>query len=177
MAILVGILIVAAVSTLGDYVWYEVGVPHRMTFGIIHGAILLAAVGGVVGATAGRLGMGLPLGAAAGIGGALVYYAVEGPLGRGAMLAGWATVWILISIFNVTLIQRPRRAWVDGLVRGIIGAVAGGLAFYLVGDELWGRRPPGGRNYLAQYGLWIAAWAPGILAVAVKPVNRRGRAA
>jgi hypothetical protein len=146
-----------------------------MTFGVIHGAILLAAVGGVVGATAGRVGAGLPVGAVAGIGGALMYYALEGPLGRGAMLAGWAAVWILISIFNVTLLQYPRRSWIDGLVRGLIGAVAGGLAFYLVGDELWGRRPPGARNYLTQYALWLAAWAPGILAVAVKPVGRSRR--
>ena len=173
MQTLIGILIVAAVSTMGDYVWYEVGVPHRMTFGIIHGAILLAAVGGVVGATAGRIGAGMAAGAIAGVGGALVYYAVEAPLGRGAMLAGLAAVWILMSIFNVRWLQRPRRSWVDGLVRGVIAAVAAGLAFYLVGDDLWGRRPPGGRNYVTQYGLWLAAWAPGVLAVAVKPVRHR----
>jgi hypothetical protein len=173
MAILLGILVVAAVSTIGDYVWYEVGVPHRMTFGIVHGAVLLAAVGGVIGAGAGRVMAGLPLGAAAGVGGALVYYALEAPLGRGAMLAGWAAVWILISILNVRLLQRPRRSLADGLVRGVIAALAGGLAFYLVGDDLWGRRPPGARNYLTQYGLWIVAWAPGILAVGIKPLQGR----
>ena len=173
MEILIGILVVAAVSTVGDYVWYEVGVPHRMTFGIIHGAILLASVGGVVGATAGRIIAGVPAGALAGIGGALVYYALEDALGRGAMLAGWAAVWVLISILNVRVLQQPRRSWTDGIVRGVIAAVAGGLAFYLVGDDLWGRRPPGTRNYLTQYALWLAAWAPGLIAVAVKPTGRK----
>jgi hypothetical protein len=172
MAILIGILVVAAVSTVGDYVWYEIGVPHRMTFGIAHGALLLAAVGGVVGATAGRIVAGIPVGAAAGIGGALVYYALENSLGRSAMIAGWAAVWILMSVFNVRVLQRPRRSWTDGIVRGVIAAVAGGLAFYLVGDDLWGRRPPGARNYVNQYGLWVAAWAPGLLAVAVKPIRK-----
>ena len=168
VTLLIGILVVATVSTVGDYVWYEIGVPHRMSFGIIHGAILLAAVGGAVGATAGRIGRGMMTGAVAGVGGALVYYALFAALGRGAMLAGWAAVWMLISIFNARILQQPPRALVDGVVRGLIAAVAGGLAFYLVGDELWGRRPPGARNYLLQYALWIAAWAPGMLGVALR---------
>lgn len=168
----IGILLVAAVSTAGDYVWYEIGVPHRMTFGIIHGAILLASVGAVVGAAGGRLAAGILAGAAAGIGGALVYYALESALARGAMLAGWAAVWILISVFNARLLRMPRRTWIDGLARGVIAAVAGGLAFYLVGDELWGHRPPGARNYVLQYALWVVAWAPGILAVALPGPKR-----
>ena len=72
IVVLVGIALVAAVSTIGDYVWFEYGVEHQVLVGILHGAVLLASVGGVIGASAGRTAAGIPVGAAAGIGGALV---------------------------------------------------------------------------------------------------------
>ena len=86
ITIALGILVVALVSTGGDWVWYELGVRHRATAGILHGAVLLTAVGGVIGAAAGRVLRGLPLGAAAGVGGALVYYALAPALGYAAMI-------------------------------------------------------------------------------------------
>ena len=36
-----GVLAIAAVAAAGDYAWYEFGVAHRMTAGVIHGAVLL----------------------------------------------------------------------------------------------------------------------------------------
>ena len=71
MKIGVGILGVALVATLGDYTWYTLGVRHSMTTGIIHGVVLLTAVGAVLGLDAGRVVKGLPIGALAGVGGAL----------------------------------------------------------------------------------------------------------
>ena len=48
MKIGVGILGVALIATLGDYTWYTLNVRHSITTGIIHGAVLLTAVGAVV---------------------------------------------------------------------------------------------------------------------------------
>jgi hypothetical protein len=48
MRIVVGILGVALVATLADYTWYTLHVRHSMVTGIIHGAILLTAVGAVL---------------------------------------------------------------------------------------------------------------------------------
>ncbi len=45
----IGVLFVAAVATGGDAFWYEMGVRHRMTAGALHGALLLGAVGLVLG--------------------------------------------------------------------------------------------------------------------------------
>jgi hypothetical protein len=45
--LLLGIVLVAVVSTVGDYIWYHYGVRHQMVTGVLHGAALLAAVGAV----------------------------------------------------------------------------------------------------------------------------------
>jgi len=43
--------------------------------------------------------------------------------------------------------------------------VIGGLAFYLMLDVLWGHDGEANKNYLVQFGAWVIAWAPGILAL------------
>lgn len=166
MKFLFGIAIVAAVSTLGDFVWYGFGVEHRMTAGIVHGVVLLTAVGGVLGYAAGRLVAGLPIGMAAGAGGALAYYALA-PVAGGpaAMLAAWSSLWVLLAFLDGWLLRRRSRGTAEVLARGVAAAALGGLAFYLVVDTLWGRPPAGGRNYLIQFAAWVFAWAPGIAAL------------
>ena len=59
MKLVLGILIVAAVTTASDYTWYEIGVAHRMVAGIITGIVMLMAAGGALGWVAGRLVNGL----------------------------------------------------------------------------------------------------------------------
>jgi hypothetical protein len=61
MRIVLGILGVALVATLADYTWYTLHVRHSMVTGIIHGAVLLTAVGAVLGLHAGRVLKGLPI--------------------------------------------------------------------------------------------------------------------
>ena len=45
MTIVAGIVVVAAEATLGDFIWYTVGVRHTMVAGLAHGALLLVRVG------------------------------------------------------------------------------------------------------------------------------------
>jgi hypothetical protein len=163
--LITGIFIVAAVATAGDYVWYEFGVRSRMIAGILHGALLLMAVGGALGWPARRVVVGLQMGAVAGVIGALTYYASQASLGQSAMIVAWATVWIVLGLGEGRVLQQPRRSWTASVVRGVIAAVLSGVTFYAVSSGLWGRPPAGGRNYLLQYGRWLAAWAPGILAI------------
>ena len=172
LRIIIGILLVSFVSTAGDYVWYEYGVRHRVAVGILHGAVLLMAVGGVVGVAARRVGAGLPIGAAAGVGGALAYYLIDTVTGGSvAMIAAWAVCWLLLAVGEGRLLQRPQRSWGEVVTRGIIAAILGGLAFYAVVNILWGRPPAGGRNYLVQFAAWTVAWAPGILGLVTR-VNK-----
>lgn len=171
---LLGVLFVALVATAGDAVWYELGVRHRMIAGILHGAVLLTAVGAVLGALAGRVVAGLPIGMASGIGGALLYYAIVAVAGRRselmAMIAAWAGVWILLAVLDGWILRRGTRAPLEIMTRGLLGAVLGGLAFSAVLDVIWGA--PGGHNYIIQFIAWTVAWAPGIMAIALKTPTR-----
>jgi rhodanese-related sulfurtransferase len=165
-----GILAVAAAATVGDYIWYTFGVRHSMTAGLIHGALLLTAVGAVLGASAGHLLRGLPIGALAGLGGAASYYAliaVTGGQTYGAAIpASWIILWLLLASLDGRWLRAPaRRSWRSVAARGALAAVLGGGAFFLVMEILWGRPPAGGRNYVLQWLAWAFAWAPGLLAL------------
>lgn len=166
MGIIIGILVVAAVSTFGDYLWFSLGIDHVMTAGIVHGAALLTALGGVLGALAGRLAAGLPLGAGAGGGGALAYYALQPVIGSGpAMLAAWAALWLVLAIGDGRVLRRGTAAEGWNLGRGVVAAVLGATALYLTVDTLWGRPSGGERVYWRQFVAWAVTWAPGILAL------------
>jgi hypothetical protein len=178
MTILLGILIVAAVATMGDYLWYTLGVRHNITNGVVHGALLLTAVGGVLGASAGHAMKGLPIGTLAGIGGALAYYAIFAVIGGGtygaAIPAAWIVLWLLLASLDGRWLRAPAvRPWSEVAVRGGLAAILGSIAFALVMQTLWGRPPAGGRNYMLQFVAWSLAWAPGIFILTTKRLGRR----
>ena len=66
--IVAGILVVAAIATAGEWAWSTYDVCQSIAAGVIHGAVLLTAVGGAIGAASGRTVRGLPIGTLAGIG-------------------------------------------------------------------------------------------------------------
>ena len=170
MRILLGILGVALVATLADYPWYTLHVRHNMITGIIHGTVLLTAVGAVLGLDAGRVVRGLPIGALAGVGGALTYYLLVALVDRrtygSAIPASWVALWLLAAMLDGRWLRAPdRRPWREVAIRGVLAAVLSGVAFFMVMSTLWGRPPATGRNYVLQFGAWVAAWAPGLLAL------------
>src|SRR5262245_12453610 len=119
--LLIGILGVAAVSTAGDFAWFELGAgSHRMMAGIIHGAILLTAVGAALGAAAGRVWRGLPIGTIAGVGGALTYYAILGPGRRTiAMVLAWGVCWVILAALEGRILRPSARPFSELLGRGL----------------------------------------------------------
>jgi hypothetical protein len=173
MRVGLGILGVALVATLGDYIWYTLQVRHNIVTGIIHGAVLLTAVGVVLGLDAGRLVRGLPIGALSGVGGALIYYLLVALVDRRtygtAIPAAWFGMWLIVALLDGRWLRAPdRRPWGEIAARGVVAAVVSGIAFYLVLNTLWGRPPEGGRNYFLQFAAWLVAWAPGLLALTLR---------
>lgn len=180
MKIVLGILSVALVATLGDYTWYTLRVRHSIATGIIHGAVLLTAVGAVLGIDAGRVLRGLPIGALSGVGGALIYYVLVALMDRRtygtAIPASWVAMWLLIALLDGRWLRAPqRRPWGEIALRGVLAAVLSGIAFYLVMNTLWGRPPATGKNYFIQFGAWVIAWAPGLLALTLGRSPRADR--
>ena len=172
MKVGLGILGVALVATLADYTWYTLQVRHSVATGIIHGAVLLTAVGAVLGLDAGRVLKGLPIGALSGVGGALIYYVLVALVDRrtygSAIPAAWVGMWLLVAFLDGRWLRAPRRRpWGEVALRGVLAAVLGGVAFFLVMTTLWGRPPATGKNYFVQFGAWAFAWAPGLLALTV----------
>ena len=180
MTIVAGIVAVAAAATLGDFIWYTVGVRHTMVAGLVHGALLLTAVGGALGAASGRLAKGLPLGTLAGLGGALSYYVLivvldSRPYGT-AILGAWVIMWLLLAALDGRWLRAPnRRGWKEVATRGVLAAVAAGIAFALLRNDLWGRPAAEGRNYLLQCAMWALAWTPGLLALTWPASTSTGR--
>ena len=168
---LLGIAFVAAMATFGDYVWFAIGLRNQAAAGSAHGALLLGSVGLVLGWLAGRVLAGVLTGIAAGVGGALAYYAMVGVMtgrGRGvvAMVAAWCAVWIVLAICDGRLLRRSSpRPWGEAIVRGIAAAVLGGAAFYYMLEYFWGEQAVSLGDYVAHFGAWFVAWAPGILSV------------
>ena len=171
MRIFLGILAVALTATLCDYTWYTNHVPHNMITGIIYGVVLLTVVGAVLGFDAGRVLEGLPIGALAGVGGALTYYLLIAVMDKRtygpAIPASWVALWFIIAALDGRWLQAPRRPWREVAIRSALAAILSGLSFYLVLTTLWGRPPATGRNYALQFGAWVVAWAPGLLALTV----------
>jgi len=164
------ILIVAAVATIGDFIWYTYGVRHSLVAGVTHGVLLLTSVGLVLGLACGRPVKGLPIGAIAGIGGALSYYALVAVMDRrtyGTAIPGaWIVMWLLLAALDGRWLRAPeRRSWPEVAGRGLAAAVLGSVAFYLVLNTLWGRPPATGRNYGVQFLAWAFAWTPGLLSL------------
>ena len=170
MRIVLGILGVALVAMLTDYTWYTLHVRHSVTAGIVDGAVMLTAVGAVLGLNAGRVWKGLPIGALAGVSGALVYYLLIAFMDRrvygSAIPAAWVALWLILAVLDGRWLPAPAtRPWRSIAVRGVLAAVLSGVAFYLVMNTLWGRPPATGKNYFVQFAASAIAWAPGLLAL------------
>lgn len=169
--LVVGVLVVAAIATFGDWAWAALGC-HGMTAGVVHGAVLLTAVGGVIGAASGHFFKGLPIGTLAGTGGALAYYALVAALGSraesAAIPAAWVVTWLLMALLEGRWLAATRRSWPAIALRGTAAAGLSGVAFYLLLDTLWGAPPSGARDYAIQFAAWAGAWAPGLLALTLR---------
>jgi hypothetical protein len=152
-----------------------------MITGITYGVVVLTAVGAVLGLDAGRLVRGLPIGALAGVGGALTYYLlialVDNRTYGSAIPASWVVLWLLVAVLDGRWLRAPHvRGWREVALRGTLAAILAGVAFFLVMNTLWGRPPATGRNYALQFGAWLVAWAPGLLALTWSPTGTRSRA-
>jgi hypothetical protein len=123
---------------------------------------------------------GLPIGALAGVGGALTYYLLVALVDRRtygpAIPASWVVLWVLVALLDGRWLRAPiRRPWREVMIRGLLAALLSGVAFFLVMTTLWGRPPSTGRNYDLQFGAWVVAWAPGLLALTWRPSNAATR--
>jgi hypothetical protein len=157
-----GALILAVVSTLGDFVWESLHLRHRVAYGVVHGAAICLAVGAIVGWSPRRAALGAAAGIVIGVAAASLFYILAGALRYSAMFPAWMFFWICFAILQVHLDRS--RDYRRAMLRGSIAAVLSGLAFYAI-SGIWTRPSPDGPNYVRHFLSWAFAFLPGFLAL------------
>ena len=150
-----GALLLAAVSTLGDFVWAGLHLRHRVIYGLLHGAILFACMGAYFGSLKHSPLMGTMTGAAIGLGAAGSFYVLAPIAGYSVMFFVWAFIWIALAF----LVRNP-----PVVLRGVLAMVGSGLGFYLISD-IWRPFNPHGWDYAVHFLSWTIAYLPGFLAL------------
>jgi hypothetical protein len=157
-------LFLAAVNTLGDFVWARWVAHHRAVYGLLHGAALCLALGLALGAARGRPARGALAGPAIGLGAAAGYYALATVMGYAAMFVMWMVLWMAFGLFGARGLGEPRASTAEALVRGALAAVGSGVGFYAI-SGIWTRHGPGPPDYAYNFLCWTVAFLPGFLAL------------
>jgi hypothetical protein len=159
---LIAAVALAAASTAGDMLWAGLSLRNRMGYGLIHGALICLCIGAVIGWRAHRLGLGVVFGPVIGLVAAASFYVLAPRLRYYAMFPAWMLFWICFGLLQRFL--QHHGAWFPAILRGVLAAILSGAAFYAI-SGIWTDPPPGGPNYLYNFGAWTVAFLPGFLAL------------
>lgn len=166
LAALGGTLLLAVVSTLGDFVWARWIPEHRPAYGLAHGTLLFLVLGLWLGGLARRPAAGAAGGAAIGLGAAAGFYLLAPWLGASAMFVAWCLLWIAVAALQSRLAPPAGRR--ETLLRGLAAAIASGLGFWAI-SGIWLSPAPGGPRYAWHLVAWSVAFLPGLLALRLRP--------
>lgn len=158
-----GAVALAAVSTLGDFLWANWVPGHRPLYGIIHGSLLFLCIGLYLGTLTNRQGFGALAGALIGGLAAGSFYLIAPAVGRSTMFFLWFAAWIALGLLNERLRRREIKLRAT-LARGALAAVGSGVAFYLI-SGIWFPFNPEGWDYLVHFAAWTVAYFPGFAAL------------
>jgi hypothetical protein len=159
-----GSLALAALSTVGDWIWARYVPRHRPLYGLIHGGLLCLAIGLVLGLPRRHAARGALGGVLIGLGAAGSFYLLAGAIGYAAMFVLWMALWAAFGLLAGRGLGEPRTRTREALLRGVLAALASGLAFYAI-SGIWTRPAPGGPDYAFHFLCWTAAFLPGFLAL------------
>ena len=157
---IVGSLLLAVLSTVADYVWFLNIPQHQVSSGMIHGAVLFAALGAYLGWRRGNVAIGAIGGLLSGMLAALSFYALAPVGGYSMMLVSWVLLWILLAALQTHLDGKldPARA----IGRGLVTSVAAGLGFAVVLFQLYRNWPPATFPAAKHFIAWAMAYLPGL---------------
>jgi hypothetical protein len=167
-------LAIAALSTLGDYVWAAHPPTQKTVAGLVHGAVLCLGIGMAVGAPRRRPLLGALGGMAIGTGAAASFYVLVRALGYAAMFVSWMALWCGFGVLCGRALG-AQWSWRESLVRGFLAALGSGLAFYAV-SGIWMPFDPARRGYAYHFACWTIAFLPGFLALLAGRAPKTGEA-
>ena len=157
---LVGSLLLAALSTVADYVWF-LNIPgHQVSSGLIHGAVLFAALGAYLGFRKGKIAAGTVGGLISGMSAAGSFYVLAPFGGYNVMLVSWVLLWILLAALQTYLDGRLDMA--KALGRGIVTSIVAAIGFGVVLFQLYRGWPPETFPAFKHFVAWSMAYLPGL---------------
>ena len=155
-------VVLGAVMTVGDWAWAALQLPHRVWYGITHGAVMCLCVGLAVGIRAGQSVPGALAGPVIGVIAALAFYALAPMIRWSAMFPAWMLLWILFAVLQQRLSKKESLP--AALLRGVAAALVSGAAFYAI-SGIWINDSHSNPNLLRHFGAWSFAFLPGFLAL------------
>jgi hypothetical protein len=164
---LVGALLIAAVSTLGDFVWAGMRLRHHMVFGLTHGAVLFLSIGAYLGSIARQPLQGAVGGALVGLVAAGSFYVLAPTAGYSVMFGVWAFIWFALAILMGRILPAQVWSWPETLARAALAMIGAGMGFYLI-SGIWRPFDPKGWDYGMHFLSWTLAYLPGFLALLIK---------
>ncbi len=160
---LFGSLLIAAVSTLGDFVWAGLHLRHRVEYGLAHGTILFLCIGAFLGSIGNKTLIGAIYGALIGLVAAGSFYVLAPVTGYWVMAVIWAFVWLAVAVLAGRILSF-HATWGDTLKRGALAMVGSGVAFYLI-SGIWRPFDPQGWDYGVHFFSWTLAYLPAFFAL------------
>jgi hypothetical protein len=161
----IGALAIAAVSTLGDFLWAEGNVRDRPLYGLIHGTALFLCIGTYLGIVERRPLLGAIAGALIGLVAAGSFYVLAPYVGYAVMFLIWAFVWVALAILTGRILPvESRLTWRAVITRAVLAAIGSAIAFYLI-SGIWRPFDPEGWDYAVHYISWTLAYFPGLAAL------------
>lgn len=180
-AALLGSLFLAILSTMGDWIWAQWIPAGKMIHGVVHGAVIFAALGLVLALAAGGRGAARTGGAVGravlaelvlGVAISASFYPLYRWVGLASLFITWMALWLGTAMVARWL-DADRRSISQALARGSIAAVLSGLAFWAV-SGIWTNPASDGPNLAWHLLCWFVAFLPGFAALLV---SRRPRMA
>ena len=170
---ILGALLIAAISTAGDFVWAGFHLRHRVPYGLAHGTLLFLCIGAYFGALRGRSRTGALYGGAIGLAAAGSFYLLAPVAGYSVMFVVWAFIWFALAfVVQRALppahgVDRPDTSLTAISFRGGLAMLGSGLGFYLV-SGIWRPFDPEGWDYAIHFLSWTIAYLPGFCALLLK---------
>jgi hypothetical protein len=175
MPALIGALLTAAVSTLGDFLWKNV-LPHGIpAYWFAHAIVLFSTVGACLGLPSRKPFAGAVGAVAIGCGATAGFYFLQAAMGYAAMFPLFVGLWFGLGILAGRLLQRHDSMRVV-VVRSLLAAVGSGLGFYAI-SGIWMPFNPQGLDYVKHFVYWTLAYLPGFAALLVRTREPRRREA
>ena len=166
----IGALVTAAVSTLGDYLWAN-GLPHgRPIYGFAHGAILFFTVGFCLGLPSRKPILGAIGGMAIGLGATAGFYLLRPLLRYSGLFVMFVALWVGLGLLTGRVLQK-RDSVGSVLARSALAAIGSGLGFYAI-SGIWFPFNPHGWDYARNFLYWTIAYLPGFAALLVEYQQR-----